>query len=309
MIKRYTQPKDIYMSDNTTPNKEGINTIDIPSLEGNKMIAMNNLKEMIELVLYTGYLKGEQPVSLIIVAKAESGKTEVLSKFVKKNKGIAYISDATSYGILKNLLPDLKLGTLKHIIIPDLISPLSRRESTVKGFISFLNGLIEEGIVTIHTYATEITDANIRCGVITAITNEELRRHKRRFLGMGFMTRLLPFSYSYDKHTVIDILKSIMNKEYMVSEDFKLKFPKMDKEIKMGKEFSEKILPYTVQLAEAYKTYGFRLQKQLQRLMMANALKEGRTEVSIKDFEKVKNLTRWLNLEYNSLSVDSKQEV
>lgn len=271
------------------------------TLKGKKMIAIQNLKEVIELVLYSGYLKNEQPISLLIVANAESGKTEVLSKF-QKNDGIAYLSDATAYGILKALLKDLKLGTLKHIVIPDLISPLSKRETTVRSFISFLNGLIEEGLVTIETYAIQEQHMNIKCGILTAITRDELTKHRRRFLGMGFMSRLLPFSYSYDKHTVIEILNSIMDKDYIEDKQFTLKFPKTEIEITLNKKYAEAILPYTLQLSESYNTYGFRIQKQLQRLMMANALKNNRKEVNQEDFNKVKELTKWFNLDYNSLS-------
>lgn len=41
------------------------------------MIKLQELEKLIEVTLFTGYIEGERPVSLLIVADPESGKAEL----------------------------------------------------------------------------------------------------------------------------------------------------------------------------------------------------------------------------------------
>jgi hypothetical protein len=50
-------------------------------------------------------------------------------------------------------LEDIKSGKIRHIIIGDLLAPLSKQKKTRDDFIAFFNSLIEEGVISVHTYA------------------------------------------------------------------------------------------------------------------------------------------------------------
>jgi hypothetical protein len=73
------------------------------------------------------YLKDQKPDSLIVIAKPESGKIEVMKRF-RTNKNVAYLSDVTAFGIQRDYLSKIEAGEVRHIIIPDLFKPLSRKE-------------------------------------------------------------------------------------------------------------------------------------------------------------------------------------
>jgi hypothetical protein len=89
------------------------------------------LADIITLTLYTAYIQNVQkPNSLLIIARPESGKTELMKKFIV-NKNIAYVSDLTAFGLERDYLPKIETGEIRHIMIPDLLKPLSRKESTV----------------------------------------------------------------------------------------------------------------------------------------------------------------------------------
>ncbi len=265
------------------------------------MLGTEDLEHIIKLVFFSGYIKDERPLSLLITAKVESGKTELVKKYIRNN-GIAYMNDVTAYGIVKSLSAELKSGVLKHIVIPDLITPLSKQKSTVRSFIAFLNGLIEEGILAIQTYALNLSEQkDIRCGLVTTIAQEDLFDRRHQWRRMGFMSRVLPVSYSYSRNQAIKILESIAIREYVGYKSEKLKFPKKEKKIILPVKYSRAIMPYSVSLAEAQNLYGFRMQKHLQLLMMANALMNRRDTVNNEDLEKVKELTNYINLEYNPI--------
>jgi len=256
------------------------------------------LVDIIALTIYTAYVKNAKTNSLLVVAKPESAKTEALKKFIV-NKSIAYLSDATAYGIERDYLSKIEAGEIRHIIIPDLLKPLSRRESTVKTFITMMNELIEEGIANISTYASKrISDKHVKCGIITAITDEELRDQRHNWGRLGFLSRVVPFSYSYDMESVKKIFESIVGLDYLKERSIELKrIPKQDKEIKLPRKYAQAILPSTATIAQAQQTYGFRLQKQFQSLLQASALERGRTCVNARDVDRILHLMNWVNFE------------
>ena len=268
------------------------------------MKALEPLIDMIRLTIYTAYIKNVQkPNSLLVIAKPESGKTEVMKKF-KVNKNIAYLSDVTAFGIERDYLSRIENREIRHIIIPDLLKPLSRKESTVRTFITMMNGLIEEGIASVSTYAIKrSSESYVKCGVITAITGEELRDQRHNWGRIGFLSRIVPYSYSYSIETVKEVFDSILGLEYMKEYDIELKHvPKQDRNIKLHRRYAQAILPSTTVIAEAQQTYGFRLQKQFQALLQASALDKGRDSVNSRDVERVLHLMNWVNFDENPIT-------
>ncbi len=261
------------------------------------------LVEMTTLTIYTAYLKNHpKPNSLLIVARPESGKTEVLKKFIP-NKNIAYLSDVTAFGIERDYLPKIETGEIRHIIIPDLLKPLSRKESTVRTFITLMNALVEEGLSATSTYASKRTSEKpAKCGLITAITDEELEDQRHSWGRLGFLSRVVPFSYSYGMESVKHVFDYILGLDYLKEHDIELKVPKEDKKVKLPKRYAQEILPSTTTIAKAQKTYGFRLQKQFQALLQASALEKGRTCVSSKDVDRVLHLMNWVNFDKKPIS-------
>jgi hypothetical protein len=261
---------------------------------------LENLADMITLTLYTAYIKNVlKPNSLLIIARPESGKTDLMKKFTV-NKNIAYLSDATAYGIEHDYLPKIEEGKIRHIMIPDLLKPLSRKESTVKTFITFMNGLIEEGIASTSTFASSrSSEKHVKCGLVTAITSDDLIGDKRHHWGrIGFLSRIVPFSYSYSIQSVKKVFDYILGLDYLEEYDIELKrIPRQEKTIRLPKRYAQAILPSTATIAKAQDTYGFRLQKQFQALLQASALEKGRPSVNSRDVERVLHLMNWVNFD------------
>jgi hypothetical protein len=258
---------------------------------------LDPLVDIVKLTILTAYLKDEKPNSLIVIAKPESGKTEVMKRF-RINKNVAYLSDVTAFGIQRDYLSKIEAGEVRHIIIPDLLKPLSRKESTVNSFVTLMNSLIEEGFAAASTYATSgllSFQKPVRCGLITAITGDEFRDQRHNWEKKGFLSRTIPFSYSYGIGTINKIFASIIELEYVKEHDVRLEIPKEDASIKLPKKFAQTILPSTTAVAQAYKIYGFRLQKQFQALLQASALERKRRTVNNSDVQRILRLMQWVN--------------
>ncbi len=264
---------------------------------------LDYLVDIVRLTIYTAYIKNvPKPNSLLIIAKPESGKTEVLKKFIP-NKNIAYLSDVTAFGLERDYLPKIETGEVRHIIIPDLLKPLSRKESTVRTFVTMMNALVEEGIASVSTYATRRTsEKHVKCGLVTAITDTELKDQRHNWGRLGFLSRIVPFSYSYGMQTVRTVFNSILGLDYLDESNVELKIPTKDKEIRLPKKCAQEILPSTTIIAQAQQTYGFRLQKQFQALLQASALEKSRSTVNAKDVERVLSLMNWVNFETRQIA-------
>jgi hypothetical protein len=96
--------------------------------ERDTLVNVEPLRKFVECALISSYAKNEKPLSLLIVAKAESGKTSLMKQY-RQSKGIVYVSDCTAYGLTREILPKIVSGEIKTIVIPDLITPLSKSHS------------------------------------------------------------------------------------------------------------------------------------------------------------------------------------
>ena len=263
------------------------------------MVGTEQLEKLIAITLFTGHIVHENPVSLILIATPESGKTELMKKFAG-NKGVEYLNDVTAYGIMRRYKEDIEMGRVRHFMFPDLCTPLARDPHTVATLIAFLNGLVEEGITAIETYA----QPNIRLklgqhqavGIITGITAREMKERKRVFGKVGFLSRMLPVSYTYANSTRLKILESIAARQYQQDGTVKLELPRNPWKVHLPIDYARRITSIAVAKTDDG-LFGFRKQKQLQTLMMGSALSEEREEVQQKDFDLVVELSDFIGVE------------
>lgn len=272
------------------------------------MLKTRQLEHLIKLVLLTPYIKGERPVSILISARVESGKTELIRKAnIGPKRGVIYLNDVTAYGIQTKYLDEIANGNIRTIIIPDLITPLSRSPDTVKTLLAFLNSLIEEGVCEVQTFSKSIElKVPARCNIITSIAREFGSDQRYHWTKIGFLSRVIPVSYEYSPSSVYDIMQSIAERDYHNENDFAyLEIPNGEVEVELPAVMAQKVAALAPQIVDvghfAQNIYGFRLQKQLQTLCMASAIYNGRTIVEELDFQIVKQLGDFINFSYKQI--------
>lgn len=254
--------------------------------------------EILKRVIASGYVKNAYPLSCLLVAPVGAGKTTQLKKII--GNGIMGLSDVTPYGFAK-LLPEIRAKNIKHIIIFDLVEPMSRSRNIVNSLIGFLNSLVEEGIFRISTGFIEIREP-IRVGLITSTTKKELQDKRRGWLGIGFISRMLPVSWSFANMDIIQILETLAKGEIpeIKPEEIRIK----ERSVKGNEAVFQKLIPYA-QVIDAHFSpeapLPFRRFNQLKIFLMANALLHGRTEVTEEDFQEFQRLAKWINFDFNPL--------
>jgi hypothetical protein len=268
------------------------------------LVKLEPIQKIVECAILSPYIKDEKPVSLLITAKPESGKTSVMKEY-RENKGILYLTDCTAYGIEKNYLHRIVQGDVRTIMIPDLLTPLAKQTKTRRTFVAFINSLIEEGVSSIATGALvwdKQTDASVN--VITSVTDQALRDARHGWAKLGFLSRFIIFSYSYSRSSVYEILKrySIYGLEQNEkTQKTKLKLPRKSVKIGLSTELADKLDPIAIAIGEQHNLYGFRAKINFRNLLKCITYHNGRREVTEEDFKEFIELADFMNSTYNPI--------
>lgn len=247
------------------------------------MIAIQELRELVRTIIYTGYLLEEKPVSAILIANKGSGKSEVLNEF-RGIDNLGFYTDITYIGLLDSLQTNKYMN---HIIIPDFLKATMKKKSTSDNFISGLNALIEEGLDKVSFPNKNYEFNNRKCGLITATTSDSFFQHQKEWDSMGFISRMLTISYCYSDKTKEQIFDYIFNRRYMNNIFNKERLPKKKLKIELKENMAK-------QLYE--KSNDFRKQKILQSLSMARAIINNRKVVTQQEIDEVNSMKKFINL-------------
>ncbi len=277
--------------------------------------------KLMECITLTSYLKDEKPVSSLIIAEAESGKSELI-KILKGYNKTMFINDLSFKPLTETLFPLIERGELKHILIPDFIN-VSQHKKSAENVIPILNSLMEEGVTQLSYYGSEKKfKTPLNCGLITGITKRYFDKHIIFWRQVGFLTRMLTVSFSYSASTVISINDSIRLEKQKVQQEVKLKKIKNPVEIIIPPNLAQQIQRTSemVCIANAsyislgtdnsrtrkidMKTYGFRLHKMMRTLLKAVCLYEGegkRMVVEDKDLSILTQLLKFVNFNFTEV--------
>jgi hypothetical protein len=266
--------------------------------KSDQLINVEPLKKMIECALISPYIKEEKPISLLIVAKAESGKTSVMKQY-RENKGVIYLTDCTAFGITRDILPKIVSSEVKTIMIPDLITPLAKQTKTRQSFVAFLNNLIEEGVAKMTSYST-VWNKEANANVITAVTDEALRDARHNWAKIGFLSRFIVFSYSYNISTITEILDSY-SEHGLTFKKSEIKLPKGQITLELPKEIADKLNPFAMKIGEQFKLYGLRAKINFRNLLKCLAFRNGKKIVTEEEFREFLELANFMNFDYNPL--------
>jgi hypothetical protein len=295
-------------------------------MEKTELIGMEPIMDSVELTLWTAYVKHERTVSLLILAKPESGKTELLKKY-RKNNGTISRRRFTAYGIIRDLKEGRiavlfdKSKILGHFLIYDLRMLWGYKHNTVESNMDFLDGFTEEGLQPESSYAINPDDLNgyegLKGGIIAGInphgffTPSGKRTIKKNLLKGGFFSRNVIASYNITGNLLQKIFNSIVEGKYRCNKDFvnliAIDFPSKRRKVAISAKHMRKLQDIAgdvltelqEDLAEEYK--GIRLFKSLVALAKASALREGRTRVERQDIERIRFLSNWMNVKMRNL--------
>jgi hypothetical protein len=259
------------------------------------LIEVDDLIKLVNLALLSGRVKNGKIVSMLLIGDTEVGKTQILEVFMNLST-VIWANDLSAKIIVDEIAPRIEQGKT-HVLIPDLLKVLGHQKVVVKNTITMLESGMEEGLKNLMFYGTRKEFAQaVRFGVIAAITRPAYRARENYWRGIGFVGRCVPVSFSYSDDTIRKIHDHIRNG-----------FPAKIIEIITGRSVSVEIpaiIAERVQdltIARTPFSTGFRLHKQLRSLVQAEALYHERNSVVEDDFEEVRRLSRFINVDFNRI--------
>lgn len=280
------------------------------------MIDSQDLDKVVTLALCTAYIKGDKPLSLLIISdRPESGKTEAVKRF-SGTPGVEFASDVTGFGIKRDFCERIKEGKLHHIIIPEMITPLAKGQVSSDSFTAILQAIIEDGVMGLHSgflKASWSSDTAVRAvGVIGCLPRPFLTaKLKYDWMKRGFLSRFLVVTYKQGDDTIDRIFASIHKGDYLGTETQPISFDGDEVTI----DIPEPVATACEQLGrgiveEAVKAglaYGYREVKHIRALVAANVIFErieqgtDRSEATMADFEEIDRLGYLFNEQFNAL--------
>jgi hypothetical protein len=269
----------------------------------------------IQTAFITDRIDGYRPASLMLIAKPESGKTSTIDQF-KNYPFIYYANELTAKTFIDKIFPKAENGQIRFVLIPDILNCVEKATYTKKPLLQTMKSMVDEGVTRIQTPWKDYEyKTPVKLGLISAITRESLYYTQgiqtsifNDLKRMGFISRMIPFSYEYP----IDSTARIFNYLYgnTATPQERIEIPKIQfldynplniKNYEPKSELFSQLQQISTQLSQFSDSYGFRIQKNLQKLCYANAMINGRNEVEQKDVDKILFLSRWMNFKFNAM--------
>lgn len=281
------------------------------------MIYLDDLAKIVELALCSAYIEGEKPLSLLVISdRPESGKTEAVKRY-SKVPFVKFATDISGYGIKRDFAQGILDGTIRHIVVPELLQPLMKGKVSAQSFVTTLQAMMEDGVMGIHTgFLPQLKmdkEKDIKAvGVIGCLPRPLLTRQLRyEWAKTGFWSRWLVVTYCYNEDAIDKIMGSIERGEYLQGGKSELVFDGVTIPIKIPPDVARAIRQLAEEvIGEARKAglaYGYREQKHIRRLVAANVIhdriKNGATRASatMEDFNEIERLGYLFNEQYNAV--------
>lgn len=268
------------------------------------LVGVDEIVQITKLVLLSGYVLDEAPLSMMLISRVEAGKSQILEQF-RENHGVLWMSDFTAFGLMQHHGAALAAGKYRSIMVPDFIRVLSHKHETREATLSFLLGLIEEGNATVSVGPQHFTiKTPYRCGFVTAIPRDLFLEDLPRWKKIGLFSRLLPVSWDYPPSIVRQIFNYVFERSYQQPEQVRLGEPDGQWPVYMTAEQARQLHPLAMRMAQsdASRMFGFRFQRHFQRLAMASALERGNSEVDQQDIDRIMHLARYINLDFKQVT-------
>lgn len=253
------------------------------------MIGVGLVQELVRSVLLTGRVYNSSPVSLLLIAHPESGKTSIVMSNLVESAII--LTDVTGRGLLQlcQLNP-----AISHFIVNDLTVVMSHKPTVNRYTYGILVAMTEEGVSSVVTPAGITKYESGKRGLVACCTLSLARDGRAWWNRSGFATRFLPFCYQHSAGLILKIKSSIV-RDAESDKEYVLNVPRDKIHIEIPKPFRRAI---SREAEQVYKTLkdttdelGYRRLKQYLSISQGHAILSGKTFVGpdqIKFLERIR---------------------
>lgn len=223
--------------------------------------------EFVNTVVLTGSVENANPVSAMLIANPEQGKTSIVLE--KSNDQVVSLTDVTGRGLqfLCQMKPDAS-----HFIVNDMGIIAAHATKTKEFFYGMLLAMTEEGMKSIASPDGVQFIKTGRKGLIGCITSDQANDSRTWWHKRGLARRLIPFHYAYSEALIVKIKNGILNGRHVSFEEPKPAYPKIAIHVSLDHYLSEKIRQLSDKKASQLGQLGISLLLRYLTLAKAHAL-------------------------------------
>lgn len=242
----------------------------------------DRMAALISLFGLTGWLEGEFPQSVMLVGPPGRGKSKLLMRF-RHTPFLSTESDLT----VRQLYPLLRSahrGTLTHLVAPEIQKFFQRKGAVADNCISLLSIAMSEGVGRVSVGPRMEDFHGAQLGVLGAITGRTMRRRGSYLDELGFLDRTSVIPWELADGEIRQVMDRITRGNRADIQPVVLPFPRERVKVRLPVEVGKRIKSYVWGL---WRGDSLRPLERLRGLVMALALFEGRTKVTLVDWKRI----------------------
>lgn len=259
------------------------------------MIGTSLVEELVQTVAVSHRVRSFDRVSLLLMAAPESGKTSIAKSATAHH--VTPVAVMTGRSLLREVKDN---PHTEFLLFNDLTAIRALSPTAVNLLINLLNQIVqnEQGKVA---FAAKDPEAITRpIGIIGCIPFKTFTDHRARWKELGFVSRMVPFSYSYSHELIAEIKDSIDDGSHVVHRNPKRKMMKAPRAkqiaISITPALTRKVRHLADARAEELGQLGIRLLKHYHCLVRAHALLKKRTRVTHEDIAFLRSVDQYVSI-------------
>lgn len=256
------------------------------------MIGTHLIEDLVQSVAVSHRVRGMPRVSLLLLAKPESGKTTIAR--AANCKHVTPVAVMSGLSILQEIETD---PNVEFLLFNDLTAIRAMSPTAVNLLIVLLNQMTQNERGKVAFAGKEARSIKRPIGIIGCLPFNTFKDHRAKWAGLGFVSRMLPFAYAYDAELIAEI------KDHVTAESQKrhtiAKMPRIAKRevsIAISTAHRKNVRRLADAKAAELKQIGIRLLQNYLCLIKAHALLHGRREVNKDDINFLREVDRYISV-------------
>jgi hypothetical protein len=247
------------------------------------MIGTKIVEELVQSVALSHRVKGYKRCSLLMLAGPESGKTTIAS--ATKCVHVRPVAVMSGRSIVREIKDRHET---EFLLFNDLTAVRAMSASAVGLLIVILNQVTQDERGIVAFAGKEVEEITRPLGIIACLTFRTFSDHRARWKEMGFISRMIPFAYSYDDELVAEIKDAVDLGDHSSRAKPHKGMPKPSRTpiaVKMSGDLTRELRRVSDARAKTLGQLGIRLLQSYHSLIRAHALLKQRREVIREDMD------------------------
>lgn len=255
------------------------------------MIGTELIEDLVQTVAMSHRVRGLGRVSLLLLARPESGKTTIAK--ATNCKHVSPIAVMSGLSIMKEIddNPDVEF-----LLFNDLTAIRAMSPTAVNLLIVLLNQMTQDERGKIAFAGKEIREIKRPIGIIGCLPFKTFKDHRAKWTDLGFVSRMIPFAYAYDDELIAEIKDSIIAE--LPKKTTTTRMPRngtRDVAITISAPMKKHVRRIADAKAVALKQIGIRLLQSYLCLVKAHALLHGRRDVLKQDIDFLRTVDSYVS--------------